>query len=108
MGLEFFIVDYQGLMRGDRREKQRLQEQREVVLRIRDIAAELKLATLVLSQLSREVDGRHEPSLSHLRDTGAAEEHPSNVLMLWQSGRTPILTAGGKSGWRSKNSAMGR
>lgn len=27
-----------------------------------------------------------KPSLSHLRDTGAAEEHPSNVLMLWQSG----------------------
>lgn len=60
MGLEFFIVDYQGLMRGDRREKERWQEQREVVLRIRDIAAELKLATLVLSQLNREVDGRHE------------------------------------------------
>ena len=60
----------------------------EAVLALKQIAGELALPILLLSQLNRETDERQPPSLSNLRDTGATEEHASNVLMLWQAPRS--------------------
>jgi replicative DNA helicase len=86
-GLKLVIVDYFNLMRGDRREKERWREMQEAILALKQIAGELAVPILLLSQLNRENDERQPPSLSTLRDTGATEEHASNVLMLWQSPR---------------------
>ncbi len=87
-GLKLVIVDYFNLMRGDRREKERWREMQEAVLALKQIAGELAVPILLLSQLNRETDERQPPSLSNLRDTGATEEHASNVLLLWHQPRS--------------------
>jgi replicative DNA helicase len=83
-GLRLVVVDYFNLMRGDRHEKEHWREMQEVILSLKQIAGELGTPILLLAQLNREVDDKHCPSLAHLRDTGAAEEHANNVLFLWQ------------------------
>jgi replicative DNA helicase len=83
-GLKFVVVDYFNLMRGDRRERERWREMQEAILALKEIAGELGIPLLVLSQLNRETNENEPPSLSNLRDTGAAEEHASNVLFVWQ------------------------
>jgi replicative DNA helicase len=82
--LKLIIVDYFNLMRGDRREKERWREMQEAILALKALAGELGLPILLLSQLNRDTDESSPPSLSNLRDTGAAEEHASNVLFIWQ------------------------
>jgi len=83
-GLKLAIVDYFNLMRGDRRERERWREMQEAILALKEIAGELGIPLLVLSQLNRETNENEPPSLSNLRDTGATEEHASNVLFVWQ------------------------
>jgi replicative DNA helicase len=51
---------------------------------LKALAGELGIPLLVLQQLNRETNENLPPSLSNLRDTGATEEHASNVLFLWQ------------------------
>jgi replicative DNA helicase len=89
IGLELVIVDYLGLVRGDQPERQRWLEMREVVLALKEIAGELDISMLALSQLNRETKDDEEPTLNMLRDTGASEEHADNVLLLWQ--RSPKI-----------------
>jgi len=83
-GLKLVVVDYFNLMRGDRHERERWREMQEAILALKGIAGELGIPLLVLSQLNRETNENEVPSLSNLRDTGAAEEHASNVLFVWQ------------------------
>jgi replicative DNA helicase len=87
MGLKFFIVDYQGLMMpdGEARGEARWEKIHAIVQQIKDIAGELELAALFLSQLNRLTDGTQNPSASQLRDTGFSEETASDVMLLWQS-----------------------
>jgi replicative DNA helicase len=68
------------------RQRERWAQVRDIVQRLKDVAAEFNLAALVLSQLNREVEPTQRPSAANLRDTGASEEHATNILMLWQSG----------------------
>ena len=82
--LKLAVVDYFNLMRGDRRERDRWREMQEAVLALKELAGELGIPILLLSQLNRETNEDMPPSLSNLRDTGAVEEHASNVLFLWQ------------------------
>jgi replicative DNA helicase len=83
-GLKLAAVDYVNLMRGDQHQRERWVEMRAVVMRLKEIAGELGIPLLVLSQINREADEHERPKLEHLRDTGAAEEHSSNVLFLWE------------------------
>ena len=92
--LKFAVIDHVNLMRGDQHHRERWLEMRDVVLRLKEIAGELSIPLLVLSQLNREVGEHEKPSLGHLRDTGAAEEHSSNVLFLWEP--APPKTEGDK------------
>jgi replicative DNA helicase len=84
MGLKFAIVDYFNLMRGDYHSKERWREMMEVILAMKECAGELDIPILLLSQINREGSDDIAPTLSQLRDTGSAEEHSSNVLLLWQ------------------------
>ncbi len=86
-GLKLAIVDYFNLMRGDRRERERWREMQEAILALKEIAGELGIPLRVLSQLNRDTNENELPSLSNLRDTGATEEHASNVLFIWQNRR---------------------
>jgi replicative DNA helicase len=83
-GINFVIVDYLGLMRGDQRERERWREMQEIVFALKAIAGEVGFRLMLLSQLNRDTEEKFPPSLSNLRDTGATEEHASNVLFIWQ------------------------
>lgn len=88
-GLKLAIVDYFNLMRGDRHERERWREMQEAVLALKSLAGELEFPLLLLSQINREVGEDERPSLANLRDTGATEEHASNVLFVYQPKNPP-------------------
>lgn len=82
--LGLVVVDYFNLMRGDRHERDRWREMQEAIIALKNLAGELRVPILLLSQLNREVKENERPTLAHLRDTGAIEEHASNVLLIYQ------------------------
>lgn len=53
---------------------------------LKEMAKDLSVPILVLSQLSRAVEQRvdKEPQLSDLRDSGAIEQDADNVMMLYR------------------------
>jgi len=71
-GLDLLIVDYLQLMRGDSRSENRQQEISFISRSIKALARELNIPILALSQLSRQVESRHDkrPMLSDLRESG--------------------------------------
>ncbi len=85
--LDLAVIDYLGLMRGNRRDKDEWREKAEVVRELKLIAGELNIAIVLVSQLNREVKDHERPTSAQLRDTGAAEEHASNILFLWEPSR---------------------
>jgi len=97
--LDFVVIDYFGLMKSDKSHDESWQAAREVVLALKEIAGELNVPMLVLWQLNRDLDERQPPTLANLRDTGAAEEHASNVIIIWSpkpaEGRSPFAPAVG-------------
>lgn len=83
------IVDYIQLVKGStkRREESRVLEVGEVSSAMKQqIARDLKIPVIALSQLSRAVEGRtsHIPMLSDLRESGNLEQDADNVLFLYR------------------------
>jgi len=101
--LKLVIVDYLALMRGNQRERERWREMQEVVLALKEIAGELGVPILLLQQLNRETNPNLPPSLANLRDTGATEEHASNVLFLWQEPPKPDAPKPAYGTWEEIN-----
>lgn len=71
-GLDMIIIDYLQLMRGDSGSENRQQEISYISRSIKALARELNVPILALSQLSRQVESRHDkrPMLSDLRESG--------------------------------------
>jgi len=70
-GLDFLVVDYLQLARS-RNLENRVQEVSEISQGMKNLARELKIPVMVLSQLSRAVEARggKKPQLSDLRESG--------------------------------------
>ncbi len=84
-GLDFLVVDYLQLARS-RNLENRVQEVSEISQGMKNLARELKIPVMVLSQLSRAVEtrGGKKPQLSDLRESGSIEQDADVVMFLWR------------------------
>ena len=83
--LDLIIVDYLQLMQsssGDNRQ----QEIAEISRNLKNLARELKVPILALSQLNRAAEAREDkrPRLGDLRESGAIEQDADIVMMLYR------------------------
>ena len=64
----------------------KVQEISEISRGLKEVAKELKVPIIALSQLSRAVEGRPDkkPQLADLRDSGSIEQDADSVLMLYR------------------------
>jgi len=86
-GLDLLIIDYLQLMRGRSRYENRQQEISDISRSLKELAKELDLPVVALSQLSRAPEqrgGDRRPQLSDLRESGALEQDADVVMFLFR------------------------
>ncbi len=85
-GLDMIIIDYLQLMSLGGYTNNRVQEISEISRNLKQIAREVHVPVIALSQLSRAVEARPDkrPVLSDLRESGAIEQDADAVLMLYR------------------------
>lgn len=100
--LGLIVVDYLGLVETSGKGKgndSRQEEVRKISLALKQLAMELKVPVLALSQLSRDVEKQsRKPQLSDLRDSGSIEQDADVVMLLHREdyGKESKNTAGNK------------
>src|SRR3989344_4596087 len=89
VGLGLLIVDYLQLMDSTNKFASPIQQVTENSRALKQLARELNIPVLVLSQLSRAVEQRtpHRPMLSDLRESGAIEQDADVVLFIYREDR---------------------
>ena len=86
-GLDLLIVDYLQLMSGQgKRNENRQQEISYISRTIKQLARELRIPVIALSQLSRSVEQRKDkhPILSDLRESGSIEQDSDVVMFIYR------------------------
>jgi len=85
-GCRLLVVDYLQLAAPGRRYDSRVQEVSEISQSLKNLARELKIPVLALSQLSRAVEARGTkiPQLADLRESGAIEQDADVVMFLYR------------------------
>jgi len=85
-GLKLIVVDYLTLVQPSRHMDNRVQEVAEISQGLKNLARELKIPILVLSQLNRAVEhrGSSQPQLADLRESGAIEQDADVVMFLYR------------------------
>jgi len=85
VGIDLLVVDYLQLARS-RQLENRVQEVSEISQGLKNLARELKIPILAISQLSRAVEqrGTRKPQLADLRESGSIEQDSDVVMFLWR------------------------
>ncbi len=86
-GIGFLVIDYLQLITGSgsfRTQENRQNEISEISRMLKNLARELDIPILCLSQLSRKVEERHghRPMMSDLRESGSIEQDSDIVMFL--------------------------
>ncbi len=87
VGLDLLVVDHIQLMHADfGREANRVMEISYISRSLKELARELQVPVLAVSQLSRAVEARqpHIPMLSDLRESGSIEQDADVVIFIYR------------------------
>ena len=85
-GLGLLIIDYLQLMQGTGRIENRTQEVSEISRSLKNLARELNIPVVAVSQLSRAPEARTDqvPKLSDLRESGSIEQDADVVMFIYR------------------------
>lgn len=91
-GIKLFVVDYLQLLNasgGSKRHDSRQAEVTEISSGLKELAKELKVPVLVLSQLNRELEKEknRKPRLSDIRESGSVEQDGDLIGLLYRPKR---------------------
>src|SRR2546422_10675120 len=84
--LGLIVVDYMQLMTSGASAENRVQEVSQISRSLKQLARDLDVPILALSQLSRAVEQRHDkrPILSDLRESGSIEQDADLVVFIYR------------------------
>ena len=84
--IQMVVIDYIQLMSSGKSTDSRQQEVSDISRSLKQIARELQVPVVVLSQLNRAVDNRsdHRPMLSDIRESGAIEQDSDVIMFLYR------------------------
>jgi replicative DNA helicase len=83
-GIGLVVVDYLQLVEGDQAGESRQEQIGKVSRRLKQLAMELDIPVVAVSQLNRQAEARedHRPRMSDLRESGAIEQDADVVMLL--------------------------
>lgn len=85
-GLDLVIIDYLQLLSGNNPGAGRVNEVSEISRTLKEMARELKIPVIALSQLSRNVERRDDktPIMADLRESGSIEQDADIIMFLYR------------------------
>ena len=83
---DVIVIDYLQLIKADRINANRAAEVGYISKSIKELAMELKVPVILLSQLHRVLERSEikEPTMADLRESGDIEQDASNIILLWK------------------------
>lgn len=86
VAIDLIIIDYLQLLTTESRRENRQQQVSDISRALKQLARELKVPVIAISQLSRGVEGRQDkkPLMSDIRESGAIEQDADSILMLFR------------------------